>query len=110
MIPKIITGDLNRLEVELTVNGVAIAIDPAASVKVALVSTGNDMAYTSPVTQVWNAPGAVWAEGIVSVEIPGSATAAITYQGAALLEVQVDPGSAPNTWFVPVQIIRGQIA
>ena len=107
--PDIVTGDNVALAVTLKKNGVVFIIDPAATVKAALVSTDHRTAYTDPLAQAEATPGADWSASLVMVEIPGTATEAITYQGLALIEIQITAGGVNTTWFVPVKIIRGQI-
>jgi hypothetical protein len=107
--PDIVTGDNVALAVTLTKNRAAFVIDPTDTVQAALVSSDHKTAYTEPLDQSDAAPGADWAEGVLIVEIPGTATEDITYQGLALLEIQVTAGGVNTTWFVPVKIIKGQI-
>lgn len=108
--PDIVTGDNVALAVTLTKNGAAFAIDTADTVKAALVSTDHKTAYTAaPIVQSAAAPGADWTNGVVIVEIPGTATEPIAYQGLALLEIQVTASGVNTTWFVPVKVIKGQI-
>jgi hypothetical protein len=108
--PEIVTGDSISLAVTLKKNGAVFAIDSAAVIKVALVATDHKTAYTTtPIEQSEATPGADWEESLVVVEIPPEATSAITFQGLAILEIQVSESAAQKTWFIPVRIITGQI-
>jgi hypothetical protein len=46
---------------------------------------------------------------LVIIELPPEATIDITYQGLALLEIQVSELATPITWFVPVKTTTSQI-
>jgi hypothetical protein len=108
--PDIVTGDNVALAVTLKRDGAVFAIDALDTVQAALVSTDHKTAYTAePISQSDAAPGADWDESLVIVEIPGTATEAITYQGLALLEIQITAGGVNTTFFVPVKIIKGLI-
>jgi hypothetical protein len=109
-VPGIVTGDSITLAVTLKKNGEVFVIDPAAVIEAALVSKDHKTAYTiEAVAQSNAAPGADWSESLVIVELPPSATQGITYQGLALLEIQVAENGSQKTWFVLVNIVTGLI-
>ena len=107
--PVIVTGDAIAIALQLKRNGVNITIDSAATIKAALVSSGHTEDYTAAITQSSATTGADWDTGLVVVAFAPADTVAITYQGTALLELQVDDGG-PKTWFLPVKIVTGRIA
>lgn len=108
-VPEIVTGDDLVLPVTLKKDGVTFNIDGAAEVIARLVSTDHNSVYTDEVAQSSAASGADWPNSLVVVEMASSETASVTYQGNALLEIQA-PAPGKRTWFVPVKIIKGQIA
>ena len=107
--PDIVTGDSIVLAVTLKKNSAVFEIASDAEVKVALVSTDHQTAYTEPIEQSSTTPGADWDLSLVIVELPPAATQEITYQGLAIMEIQVTEGTENKTWFLPVKIITGQI-
>ncbi len=109
-IPEIVTGYVVDLAISLKKNGLPFVIPQTASVAVALVSMDHTQRLTAAaVSQVSTAPGANWATSLVVIELLPDATEAITYQGLALLEIQVNDAGRPKPWFVPVRIITGNI-
>lgn len=107
-IPTIITGDDVSLAVTLKKNGATFNMS-GATVKAALVASDHSVAYTEAVAQSSGTSGANWAASLVVVVLSAAATALLDYQGNALLEIQVDDGTK-TTWFVAVEIRRGNIA
>lgn len=108
---QIVTGDDVRLIVTLKKDGAVFPITTTpvpAVVKARIVGPNHQIALSSEVTQSHLTSGADWANSLIVVLMDGATTAAITQQGSALLEIQVDDG-IKITWFVPVTIIKGFI-
>ena len=108
-IPTLVTGDDVTLPVTLKKNDATFSINPAASVKVRLVSSDHTAALSDEVAQSSLTSGADWAHSLVVVVLPAATSGVITTYGAAKLEIQV-ADSGKTTWFVPVTVIRGTIA
>jgi hypothetical protein len=104
----VVTGDQVALPIQLTINGAKAEISASAVAHAALVSIGHHELYTASILQSKDATGAAWSTGLFVVEFDPEDTAAVTFQGRALIEIQVDDGG-PLTWFVPVQIVTGKI-
>lgn len=107
--PILVTGDDFTLPVNLTINDAAFNMSTATSVKARIVSADHAAALTSEVAQSSGTSGANWTASLVVVVIAAADTASIASFGAALLEIQVEM-SGKATWFVPVEIVQGQIA
>ena len=107
--PIFITGDDISVPITLTKNGVTFTISNSAIVKTRLVTTNHGSALSEDVTQSHLTAGANWAASLLVVVLGSAATVKIAQQGLATLEIQVDDGGK-TTWFVDVQIVRGQIA
>jgi hypothetical protein len=113
-IQDIITGDDIILAVTLKRNGAIFPIDDSSSagseVKAMLVSTDHKKKYmTEPVIQSSTADGADWEQGIVVIQFSESDTSEIIYQGNALIEIQVEKDGIKKTWFVLINIVKGNI-
>ena len=111
--PVIVTGDDIDFSVTLQLAGSAASFNvgsPQDTIKARLVSLDRKRTYTEEATLDPSAVGADWANGVVIVEMAASATDGVTYQGPAYCEIQVDDGSLKDTWFVDVDIARGNIA
>lgn len=112
MTPQIVTGDNVALSVTLKKNNATFVIDSGATVKASLVSFNHSTSYTLEITQSAAATGADWANSLVIVEFAPGDTSAITYQGKAYLEIQVDDTvqtSGKLTFFAEVVIVTGTI-
>lgn len=107
---NIVTGDTTSIAVTLYKGTSTFVIGGTAVVKAMLVSYDRTASYTSAVTQSSSTPGADWNASLVVVVIPGSETQEITYQGKALLEIQVTESGINKTWFAEVNIQTGRIA
>ena len=112
--PTLITGDdlvlpvvLRKKLAEATVY-TTFVIEPSAVITALLVSTDRENAYTAEITQVTDHASADLPNSTIVVEFTSAQTIDITYQGSALLEIQVDD-SGKLTWFTAVKINRGQI-
>jgi hypothetical protein len=107
-ITPLVTGDDLRLPVQLTING-AVFDASAATIKARVVSLDHATALTPEVAQSSGASGANWSQSLVVVVISAAETAAIASYGMALLEIQA-ARDIKETWFVPLNIVQGQIA
>jgi hypothetical protein len=105
----VVTGDDIKIPVSLTTNGVAEALGVAATAKACLVSINHANKLTADITLSRGETGANWDAGLVVVPFASADTAAIDTQGRSFLEIQVTDGGK-DTWFVPVTIIKGNIA
>lgn len=108
----IVTGDNVAIPVQLTKDGAAFDIPTSKVVKAMLVGRNSSEKYMeSPVTLISTTAGSDWTKSLVVVLIPGTATAGITYQGKAILEIQetVETGVVDETWFLPVMIRKGYV-
>ena len=106
--PMIVTGDDVSLSVTLKKGGATFSIDVGATVQASLVSLDHQTVYAGPIAQSNVTPGADWANSLVVVELASATTSPITYQGKALLEIQVDD-SGKTTFFASVIIVLGTI-
>lgn len=108
-IPEVVTGDDVSVRVRLKKNGATFDIPIDSIVHAMLVSRDNLTTLTESVVQLSTAAGADWANSLVAIEMPTTATAAIVFQGLAKLEIQVNDDKK-LTWFVTISVIRGNIA
>lgn len=108
--PEITTGDSISLSVTLYKGASTFAISGSGVVKAMLVSTNHRESYTAAVTQSSATPGADFAHSLVVVLFSAAATQDISYQGDALLEIQVADGGVTKTWFLAVKIVTGRIS
>ncbi len=113
--PIIVTGDDITFPTILRkkVSGAAVyttfVIDPGATIVARLVATEKESVYTPEIAQVTVQAGVDLANSLIIIIFTSAQTIDITFQGSALLEIQVDDGGK-LTWFTPVKINRGQIA
>lgn len=113
-IPMIVTGDDVSIPVQLK-KGVGdavpapFAISVSATVKARIVATNHESTLSAEVTQSRAAPGADWANSLVVVQFSGTDTSAITFQGKAKVEIQVDDGGK-QTWWIETKVRRGNIS
>jgi len=105
---NIVTGDNVVVPVTLKKNGVVFDMS-GATVKVRLISTDHESVYTGEITQNEAATGADWANSLVILELAPADTSGISFQGNALIEIQVDQ-NGKTTWFVSALITKGNIA
>jgi hypothetical protein len=109
-IAEIVTGDATSLAVTLMKNSATFVIGGAAVIKAAIVSTDHTTVYLAAVTQSNVSPGTDLAHSLVIIKFTGLSTVGITYQGLAIIEIQVEEGGDAKTWFLPVRIIKGNIS
>jgi hypothetical protein len=107
--PDIVTGDSISLAVTLYKGSSTFVISGTAVVKAMLVSTNHRESYSVAVTQSNATSGADFQQSLVVVVLPGLVTQDISYQGPALLEIQVSESGVDKTWFVGVNIVTGRI-
>jgi hypothetical protein len=105
----LVTGDDTLVPVTLKKNGATFAIAGTAAIKARLVSVDRKVTYSEEVLQSITEAGNDLANSLVVVRLAPADTVSITYQGKARLEIQVDDGGK-TTWFVDVDIVRGNIA
>jgi hypothetical protein len=107
-IPSIITGDDNKVPVDLTINKASFDMT-GKTTKSCLVSTDHTTAYTEEVVLNEAESGADYANSRVIASFPGASTIDVQYQGNALIEIQVE-FPEKKSWFIKCKIIRGNIA
>lgn len=107
--PLIISGDDIRITARLKKDGLPFTIDSGATVLAALINTKHTDMYMTPVAQSSSTLNANWSNSEVIVIFTPAQTAGITYQGKALLELQIDD-NGKTSFFGTVKIITGQIA
>jgi hypothetical protein len=106
-IPTLVTGDDFNLPVALTLNNIAVSLT-GATITAGIVSVDHSKALLAGVVQPESNPGSNWASGIAGVAFTKAQTADITSFGMSLVEIQV-AGPTTNTWFTPVNVIRGSV-
>ncbi len=113
--PIIVTGDditfptILRKKVSGATVYTTFVIDAGATIVARLVSTDKESTYTAEIAQVTAEAGSDLANSLIIIAFTSAQTIDMTFQGSALLEIQVDE-SGKLTWFTPVTIKRGQIA
>jgi hypothetical protein len=108
-IPNLVTGDDFALPINLTVNDIAYAVSTGATVTAGIVTGDHATLLLSGVVQSSATTGANWPSGTVVVVFTGADTSAITQTGLALIELQV-AGTSKDTWFTPVNVVKGHLA
>ena len=117
-IPIIVTGDdisfptVLRKKISGATVYTTFVIDASAVLTARLVSSDRESVYTAEIAQVTAETGSDLANSLVIIAFTSAQTIGVTFQGSALLEIQLDdptPGGK-LTWFTPVKIKRGQIA
>lgn len=112
--PIIVTGDdiLFPVVLRKKVSGASVyttfVIDAGATIIARLVSTDRESTYTPEIAQVTVQAGVDLANSLIIIIFTSAETIGVTYQGSALLEIQVDDGGK-LTWFAPIKIDQGQI-
>ena len=108
-IATIVTGDDATLPVVLTKDGATFTIDPGAQIFAAVTdkTKKKTLLAATPVSEA--AAGSDWANSLVVVVFSSVNTAAVTYTGRAVLEIQVDD-NGKLTWFDEIEIIKGTIS
>jgi hypothetical protein len=105
---EFITGDTPSYPVTLTLNDATFVIAPTDLITARLVSTDHSKAYSPEVVQSLSTPGTDLAHSLVIISFPTETTETITYQGTALIEIQIS-GVCKDTWFVPIKIVKGHV-
>jgi len=113
---EFITGDSRPYVVNLKINDVNFEIPIAtSSIKCAIVSVDKKTIYSSaPLIVQSNIIGSDWSESTIVVKFQKKSTSDITYQGNALLEIQVTfnvnlDDEYDLTWFVPISLVKGNV-
>jgi hypothetical protein len=107
--PVIVTGDDAVVMATLKKDGATFLVPGTATVKARVISTSHEETYTEEVTQSPSETGADWPNSLIAVRFAPANTAAVTHQGKAKIELQVDDG-IKTTWFFDCVIKRGNIA
>ena len=110
---QIVIGNDFELGVALTKNHKPFAVDFQSVIKATVVSPDHvtryfDAAIVSPAT-----PGTDLSQSLIIVRFTKAQTAAITRQGPALIEIELTEdeglGFKHPSWFVKVQVVKGQV-
>jgi hypothetical protein len=107
-LPQIVTGDDFALPVNLTANAVAVSV-AGATITACIVSDDHASLLSASQAQSSTAVGASWSTGLVVVELAAALTGAMAHTGTALIEIQVATPTKVS-WFVPIEVVKGQIA
>jgi hypothetical protein len=109
--PQIVTGDSRPYTISLTIDGEPFVITSGVdTVKAALVSLDRKTVLAAATSLSSTTPGSDWAASKVVYKPGRSDTASLTVQGPALVEVQVSFGGTDDwTWFIPVNLIKGNV-
>ena len=113
--PIIVTGDDITFPTILRkkISGASVyttfVINASAVIAARLVSSDKESAYTPEIAQITVQAGVDLPNSTIIIKFTSAETIGITFQGNALLEIQVDDGGK-LTWFTAVKINRGQIA
>lgn len=92
---ELVTGDSVPIEVTVTQDGTAVAVDPTATVTAGLVSIDGRL-LAGPWTVLANRTGASWGTGKVIVDVAGAGTINLRPQ-TCRLEVQVSKAGTIQT-------------
>lgn len=104
----LVTGDDSQLVVRLLRDGQPFPIVSTATVSAALVSQDHKRKLSDTIVALPTGAGAKWDMSLVALLFPSAVTDAITEFGPALVEIQV-AGIITETWFIDVQIVKGQV-
>ena len=106
---NIVTGSDVEQPVQLTRNSASFIIDPSDVVECALVSYDHSAVLISAIAQSHITTGADWATSLIVCVFTNAQTEPVTTTGRAWLEIKVTQDAIETSWFVPVQIIKGNI-
>ena len=108
-VPQIVTGNTVSLAVTLYKNSATFAIGGTAVVQATLVSSNHLVKILpTPISISSATSGSNWSASRVVVVIPANAVYA-EYYGDAKLEIKVTESGVSDTWFVDVEIVKGNI-
>ena len=115
---EFILGDSRPYTVDLKINNATFAIDPLTStVKAALVKNDKKRLLAGPITLSSTTPGADWSASKLVLKFPRATTADVKEIGDHYLEVQVTLDNTDAllddddwTWFIPITLVKGNIA
>ena len=112
--PILVTGDdisfpvILRKKVSGATEYTTFVIQTNADIIARLVSSDRESVYTPEIPQITVQTGADLSNSTIIINFTSAETIGITFQGGALLEIQLDD-SGKLTWFTPIKIERGQI-
>lgn len=104
----VVSGDDLDLLVTLKVDA-AVFNMAGATVTARIVTADRLTALTAEIAQDSGATGADYANSLVAIEMTAAETASIDQQGSGFIEIQVEL-PAKKTWWLPVQLVKGNIA
>jgi hypothetical protein len=107
----ITTGYNEKFLLQLYSNGQVFDMSSATAVKCILVSKNRIVKYISlPLSILPDSVGADFANSLLVIKIPGTATSDITHKGSAYLEIKISYSSEEDIIrLLPVYIDRGNI-
>lgn len=107
-IATVVSGDDLDLLVTLKVDG-AVFNMTGATVTARVVSKDRETVLTAEVIQDSGATGADYSNSLVAIEMTAAETASINQQDLGYIEIQA---ALPEkkTWWLPVQLVKGNIA
>lgn len=104
----VVSGDDLDLLVTLKVDG-AVFNMAGATVTARVVSRDRETTLTDEIAQDSGASGADYSNSLVAIEMTAAETASIDEQGLGYIEIQAAL-PAKKTWWLPVQLVKGNIA
>lgn len=107
-IATVVEGDDLALLITLKSDGVVFDMS-GKTVTARIVTRDRQSVLTAEIVQDAGASGADWSNSLVAVEMASGETADMDYQGSGYVEIQVG-FPEKKTWFLPVQIVKGNIA
>jgi len=102
------SGDDITISAQLYKDEAAFSISGGADVKARVIGTSHSTVHFTTVTCDSGASGADWANSLVVITFPASATSGSTHRGPAVLEIEVNDGGK-NTFFADVVLEVGTI-
>lgn len=108
-IATIVTGDDATLPVVLQKDGATFTINPGATIQASVTDKTKKKILLNPTPVVEVTAGSDWANSLIVVVFSSVNTAALTYSGRAVLEIQVDD-NGKLTWFDEIEIVKGTIS
>lgn len=105
---EIVTGTDATIPATLTIDDATFIINTGAVIRAKVTSKDKkkDILGLTPVVEA--SPGSDWANSLIVIVFDSVNTAAVTYVGRAILEVQVDDSGKQN-WFREIEIVKGTI-
>ena len=78
--------------------------------KARVVSANSDEALSDQVSLSAGASGADWANSKIALIISSAATASITAEGAARIEIMVTQAGVDDHWLIPIDIVKSHVS